>query len=251
MRSFYLIPPQFESIETIAICSIIPSYCSTLLLGRKNALKSTERYLTRLFNSMPSWPSDFSWQRFHQLPIEYDILQERQKWGVSDTQDLGLVFSELIMKSLSAGCRGLGELLGLGKISWEAPNISEARYRCIYALDLMAGINLGSQDEEAAVSMAQGLGLKAIAKLRADGKEPNNDRISKIKSALKAHADARRFDQAGKISRAFEKYMRGKGFSVVYTDLIERAPPPPYQATGRLIPTRLSEKTKIRQDSIS
>ncbi|KAM0262908.1 hypothetical protein ACHAQJ_001501 [Trichoderma viride] len=56
------------------------------------------------------------------------------------------------MKSLSAGCRGLGELLGLGKISWEAPNISEARSKCIYALDLMAGIHLGSQDEEAAVS---------------------------------------------------------------------------------------------------
>lgn len=51
------------------------------------------------------------------------------------------------MKSLSAGCRGLGELLGFGKISWEAP-----RSKCIYALDLMAGIRLGSEDRETAIS---------------------------------------------------------------------------------------------------
>lgn len=94
---------------------------------------------------------------------------------------------------------------------------------------------------------AQDIGLKAIAKLRADGKEPENDRISKIKSALKAHADARRFNQAGKISEAFENYMRPKG-SVLFTLISSSGPP--YQATGRLIPTRLSEKSRIRQDSI-
>ncbi|KAL7923817.1 hypothetical protein ACQKWADRAFT_325560 [Trichoderma austrokoningii] len=76
---------------------------------------------------------------------------------------------------------------------------------------------------------AQDIGLKAIAKLRADGKEPENDRISKIKSALKAHADARRSGQAGKISEAFEKYMHGKGFTIVYTDPIERPPVPGYR----------------------
>ncbi|KAL7902432.1 hypothetical protein HDV63DRAFT_399508 [Trichoderma sp. SZMC 28014] len=76
---------------------------------------------------------------------------------------------------------------------------------------------------------AQDIGLKAIAKLRADGKEPGNDRINKITSVLKAHADARRFDQAGHICKAFEEYMKGKGFSVVYTDPIERPPVPGYR----------------------
>ncbi|KAF5858682.1 hypothetical protein ETB97_003897 [Aspergillus alliaceus] len=76
---------------------------------------------------------------------------------------------------------------------------------------------------------AQDIGTKAIAKLKADGREPADDRFNKMTAALKTHADARRYDQAQKIIDQFVKEMKIKGFSVAYTDPIERPPVPGYK----------------------
>ncbi|RHZ55469.1 hypothetical protein CDV55_101875 [Aspergillus turcosus] len=76
---------------------------------------------------------------------------------------------------------------------------------------------------------AQDVGTKAIDKLKDDGREPADDRVNKLTAALKAHADARRYDQARRIAGAFEEYMRGNKFSVAYTDPIERPPVPGYR----------------------
>ncbi|KAF7585363.1 hypothetical protein BBP40_011115 [Aspergillus hancockii] len=59
--------------------------------------------------------------------------------------------------------------------------------------------------------------------------EPADDRFNKITAALKTHTDARRYDQAQKITEKFESEMEKKGFSVTYTDPIERPPVPGYK----------------------
>ncbi|KAE8140451.1 hypothetical protein BDV38DRAFT_239720 [Aspergillus pseudotamarii] len=80
------------------------------------------------------------------------------------------------------------------------------------------------------MSEAEDIALKAIAKLKADGKEPADDRFNKMTAALKTHGDARRYDQAQKIAKDFEEKMtKLGGFSVAYTDPIERPPVPGYR----------------------
>lgn len=79
------------------------------------------------------------------------------------------------------------------------------------------------------MSEAEDIGLKAIAKLNADGRQPADDRVNKMIAALKTHGDARRYDQALKITKAFEEEMTRKGFTVAYTDPIERPPVPGYR----------------------
>lgn len=79
------------------------------------------------------------------------------------------------------------------------------------------------------MSEAEDIGTKAIAKLHADSKTPADDRINKMIAALRAHADARRYDQAQKITKAFAEFMEKKGFTVAYTDPIERPPVPGYR----------------------
>ncbi|GIJ88327.1 hypothetical protein Asppvi_007247 [Aspergillus pseudoviridinutans] len=79
------------------------------------------------------------------------------------------------------------------------------------------------------MSEAEDIGVKAIAKLNADGRQPADDRVNKMIAALKTHGDARRYDQALKITKAFEEEMTRKGFTVAYTDPIERPPVPGYR----------------------
>ncbi|KAB8266984.1 hypothetical protein BDV30DRAFT_55779 [Aspergillus minisclerotigenes] len=80
------------------------------------------------------------------------------------------------------------------------------------------------------MSEAEDIAIKALAKLKADGREPADDRFNKMTAALKAHGDARRYDQAQKITKDFEQQMRTwGGFSVAYTDPIERPPVPGYR----------------------
>ncbi|KAE8372198.1 hypothetical protein BDV26DRAFT_298086 [Aspergillus bertholletiae] len=76
---------------------------------------------------------------------------------------------------------------------------------------------------------ADDIGRKAIAKLNADGRKPADDRINKIIAALKTHADTRRYEQAENIVKAFKKKLDGRGFTIVYTDPIERPPVPGYR----------------------
>lgn len=146
-KTVYILP-TFEPVDVLAICQVTPSYCSTMIVGANDALQPTERKITPLLSSVSCWPADFCWGRFHHLPVECDTAQARKKWGFSKSQNLGLVLSGVISKSLSTGCRGLGELLGDGRISWEAPNLADARLKGIYALDLMVGTRLGSEGEE-------------------------------------------------------------------------------------------------------
>ncbi|GFF29545.1 hypothetical protein IFM61606_10377 [Aspergillus udagawae] len=82
---------------------------------------------------------------------------------------------------------------------------------------------------ENVMSEAEDIGTKAIAKLNADGRQPAGDRVNKMTTALKTHADARRYDQAQKITKAFENEMQKKGITVAYTDPIERPPVPGYR----------------------
>lgn len=82
---------------------------------------------------------------------------------------------------------------------------------------------------ETVMSEADNIATKAIAKLKADGREPADDRFNKMTAALKTHGDARRYDQAQKIAKKFEKEMSDGGFSAAYTDPIERPPVPGYR----------------------
>ncbi|KAF7157660.1 hypothetical protein CNMCM5623_002034 [Aspergillus felis] len=88
-----------------------------------------------------------------------------------------------------------------------------------------------SQDDnfKNVMSEAEDIGVKAIAKLNADGRQPADDRVNKMIAALKTHGDARRYDQAQKIIKAFEEDMKKKGVTVAYTDPIERPPVPGYR----------------------
>ncbi|KAB8244830.1 hypothetical protein BDV35DRAFT_394518 [Aspergillus flavus] len=54
---------------------------------------------------------------------------------------------------------------------------------------------------ETVMSEAEDIATKAIAKLKADGREPADDRFNKMTAALKTHGDARRYDQAQKIAK--------------------------------------------------
>ena len=87
----------------------------------------------------------------------------------------------------------------------------------------------GRDNFDDVMSEAEDIGLKAINKLKADGREPADDRINKMTAALKTHADARRYDQAIKITQDFENEIGKKGFTLVYTDPIERPPVPGYK----------------------
>ncbi|OGM48718.1 hypothetical protein ABOM_002038 [Aspergillus bombycis] len=87
----------------------------------------------------------------------------------------------------------------------------------------------GKDNFDDVMSEAEDIGLKAINKLKADGREPVDDRINKMTAALQTHADARRYDQAITIAKDFEKEIGRKGFTVVYTDPIERPPVPGYR----------------------
>ncbi|KAJ5459059.1 hypothetical protein N7530_011003 [Penicillium desertorum] len=82
---------------------------------------------------------------------------------------------------------------------------------------------------ESVMTLAEDIGKKAIAKLKANKNANADDRINKTLAALKAHADARRYDVAQKIVEKFETEMKAKGISVVYTDPIERPPVPGYR----------------------
>ncbi|KJK65772.1 hypothetical protein P875_00022190 [Aspergillus parasiticus SU-1] len=69
---------------------------------------------------------------------------------------------------------------------------------------------------ETVMSEAKDVAIKAIAKLKADGREPADDRFNTMTAALKTHGDARRYDQVQKITKEFEKKM-SKGGSVPRT----------------------------------
>lgn len=70
---------------------------------------------------------------------------------------------------------------------------------------------------------ANDIGEKAIDQLKKDGKG-DNDHLKRMTAALEVHYNARRADQAEKINKAFEVYMKKNKFDVKYTGLIERPP---------------------------
>ena len=78
------------------------------------------------------------------------------------------------------------------------------------------------------MSEAEKITANAISKLEADGREPDKAVTSSMLAALQTHANARRYDQAQKITDKFSKFMQSKGFSVALTT-IARPPVPTYQ----------------------
>lgn len=54
LKTVYILPPPFEGLESLAICSVTSSYCSTLLMGIEETLGETERFLSSLFRNIPS-----------------------------------------------------------------------------------------------------------------------------------------------------------------------------------------------------
>ncbi|KAI7970546.1 hypothetical protein EIK77_004572 [Talaromyces pinophilus] len=79
------------------------------------------------------------------------------------------------------------------------------------------------------MSEAEQITTKAISKLKADGREPGKAVTNRMLAALQTHENARRYDQAQKITTKFTDFMQDRGFSVALTDLIERPPVPTYQ----------------------
>ncbi|EEP79267.1 predicted protein [Uncinocarpus reesii 1704] len=82
---------------------------------------------------------------------------------------------------------------------------------------------------ETVMTEAADIGTKAIAKLKAEGREPADDRVNKMIAALKTHGDARRYDQARMITTAFQNEMNKRRFTAALTAPIERPPVPGYR----------------------
>lgn len=118
VNQVYVLPPATSTPHGLAICSVAPSYCSTLLVGTPEATATLKGFLGDLFRVIfsPTCPdhdgsvlAGFSWDRFHEIPVE-PILQACQG-GPNDT---GTALVAISCESVLAGPRGVLDLLGVG-----------------------------------------------------------------------------------------------------------------------------------------
>ena len=72
--------PQVKVVEGLAICSITPTYCSTLLIGTAEAIEELENFLQSLFKSLFRTKQPFSWNRFCQLSIHVGARKQKGGW---------------------------------------------------------------------------------------------------------------------------------------------------------------------------
>ncbi|KAK2590719.1 hypothetical protein QQS21_011590 [Conoideocrella luteorostrata] len=96
----------------------------------------------------------------------------------------------------------------------------------VYDDKVFKGWGTGLSSFEKVMNEAENIGIDALNKLKSEGRQPADDRDSKIKAALKVHADARRCDLAKAITDAFK--MEFAGWNIEYTGPIERLPVPGY-----------------------
>ena len=106
-RTIYILPSRTQIAGNLAICSIT-TLCFTLLVGRREEeLTDFENFLKRLFNII--FPRDFLWNRFYRLD---------PKWKKSrKIEDAGARLLEVFRAT--TGVRGVGEVLGYGKLVQE------------------------------------------------------------------------------------------------------------------------------------
>jgi hypothetical protein len=143
LKTVFIFPPLFETVEALAICSLTLGYCSTMLVGTTDATKKTKNFLRDLFKSISCWPSEFSWERFHHVPIYVGGEKGQGRWSCINSQDIGITVAGVALDIAFAGCRGLGEILGLGGISEECPKVSTVRHHCLNCLtsSVLPGLN--------------------------------------------------------------------------------------------------------------
>ncbi|KAK3171129.1 hypothetical protein OEA41_003213 [Lepraria neglecta] len=107
-RTIYILPSRTQIAGNLAICSMTTTLCFTLLVGRREEeLTDFENFLKRLFNII--FPRDFLWNRFYKLD---------PKWKKSRrVEDAGARLLEVFRAT--TGVRGVGEVLGYGKLVQE------------------------------------------------------------------------------------------------------------------------------------
>jgi hypothetical protein len=76
LKTVYVLP-QVKVVEGLAICSITPTYCSTLLIGTAEAIEELENFLQSLFKPLFRAKQPFSWNRFCQLPIHVGARKQK------------------------------------------------------------------------------------------------------------------------------------------------------------------------------
>jgi hypothetical protein len=140
-KTIYILP-QVEVVEGFAICSVTLTYCSTLLIGMEEAIVELEKFLRSLFKTLfPTkppkyswWSSEFSWNRFCRLSIQVSARKQRDKWECASREDVSALLLGVDRDSTSTGCRGLGELLGYGRVSEKVYDADSLRWQCIQCL---------------------------------------------------------------------------------------------------------------------
>ncbi len=107
-RTIYILLSRTQIAGNLAICSMTTTLCFTLLVGRREEeLTNFENFLKRLFNII--FPRDFLWNRFYKLD---------PKWKKSrKVEDTGAHLLEAFRAT--TGVRGVGEVLGYGKLVQE------------------------------------------------------------------------------------------------------------------------------------
>lgn len=156
----YIVPPTADSVQTLAICSVTSSdsgtdYSSTILIGKKSAFPAAEKFLTSLFKKVPQWSATgFLWKRIHSVDVQsisktagFPFLGEKVTKCLRD-EDIGIALCAAVSISLSTGCSGLGELLGLGKISQEEVDLANVRLESLYVLQLLESAGSSLQADE-------------------------------------------------------------------------------------------------------
>lgn len=125
VKIVYVLPPATRVPHALAICSVAPSDCSTLLVGTPEATERLKVFLRKLFGVIfsPESPdhadpvlAGFRWDRFHEVPVE-PFLQACH----GEPNDTGTALVAISCESVFAGPRGVLDLLGVGVLHHDFP----------------------------------------------------------------------------------------------------------------------------------
>lgn len=134
VKTVFILTPLTKYAEALAICSLSSASCSTLLIGRDKATAAMEAFLRALYKRIFPGPFEFSSERFHQLPIRIGTEISQQKWACNNYEDVGIVLTGAVIDASWVGRRGIGELLGLGRVSEKTLGIPFIRMQCLRTL---------------------------------------------------------------------------------------------------------------------
>jgi hypothetical protein len=133
LKTVYVLP-QVKVVEGLAICSITPTYCSTLLTGTAEAIEELENFLRSLLKSLFRTKQLFSWNRYCKLPIHVNAPKQKVGWEYTKNDDVGAILFGMVQDSIATGCKSLEELIVYGRASKEIYDPDSLRLQCVQCL---------------------------------------------------------------------------------------------------------------------